>query len=31
MKSKSFLLTSMHAVNCPFFDPSTVFAHQSKA
>jgi len=21
----------MHAVNCPFFDPSTVFAHQSKA
>jgi len=21
----------MHSVNCPFFDPSTVFAHQSKA
>jgi len=23
-------LGGMHAVNCPFFDPSTVFAHQSK-
>jgi hypothetical protein len=21
----------MHAVNCPFFDPSTVFEHQSIA